>query len=159
GRPGHGPGGTRWTRLRGLAGQALSRASAHRREPGHVHRRSRAGHLAWPARGRPRRGASPMSAVLELRDVSKTYLASTPVIALAHVDLIVETGETVAITGPSGSGKSTLLTMLGTLERPTAGTIVVAGQDASRLSDASLCGLRAWRIGFVFQQFHLLQHL
>jgi putative ABC transport system ATP-binding protein len=100
-----------------------------------------------------------MSTVLELRGVSKTYPAPTPVTALAQVDLTVEAGETLAITGPSGSGKSTLLTLLGTLERPSAGKIVIAGEDASHMSDAILCGLRAWRIGFVFQQFHLLDHL
>jgi putative ABC transport system ATP-binding protein len=100
-----------------------------------------------------------MSPVLELRDVTKTYPAPTPVTAVAHLDLTVEAGETVAITGPSGSGKSTLLTLLGTLERPSTGTIVISGDDVSRLSEASLCGLRTWRIGFVFQQFHLLEHL
>jgi putative ABC transport system ATP-binding protein len=97
--------------------------------------------------------------MLRLRDVGKVYPAPTPVAALSHVDLLVEPGETVAITGPSGSGKSTLLTLLGTLERPSSGSVVVAGADTSQLSDASLSGLRAWHLGFVFQQFHLLEHL
>jgi putative ABC transport system ATP-binding protein len=100
-----------------------------------------------------------VTVALELTGVSKTYRVPTPVTALAAVDLVVGTGETVAITGPSGSGKSTLLTLLGTLDRPTTGTIVVAGRDTSRMSDADLSGLRAWRIGFVFQQFHLLDNL
>jgi putative ABC transport system ATP-binding protein len=97
--------------------------------------------------------------VLELHGVGKTYPPPTAVAALADVDLLVAPGETVAITGPSGSGKSTLLTLLGTLERPTSGTVRIAGTDTSHLSDRRLSGLRAWRIGFVFQQFHLLEHL
>jgi putative ABC transport system ATP-binding protein len=97
--------------------------------------------------------------VLELRGAGKTYPPPTPVTALSDVSLTVSPGETVAITGPSGSGKSTLLTLLGTLERPSTGTVLVAGTDTSRLTDRSLSGLRAWRIGFVFQQFHLLDHL
>jgi putative ABC transport system ATP-binding protein len=96
---------------------------------------------------------------LELRGVGKTYLPPVSVTALAGVDLIVEVGETVAITGPSGSGKSTLLNVLGTLERPTSGSVLVAGTDTSKLSDRELSGLRAWQIGFVFQEFHLLEHL
>jgi putative ABC transport system ATP-binding protein len=100
-----------------------------------------------------------MTAAFELRGVGKTYPPPTAVTALADVDLTVETGETVAIMGPSGSGKSTLLSLLGTLERPTSGTVFIAGTDTSRLPDRRLSGLRAWRIGFVFQQFYLLEHL
>jgi putative ABC transport system ATP-binding protein len=100
-----------------------------------------------------------VTAVLELRAVGKTYTSPTVVSAVADVSLTVRAGETVAVTGPSGSGKSTLLTLLGTLERPTAGTVRVAGTDTSRLPDRALSALRAWRIGFVFQQFHLLEHL
>ena len=69
------------------------------------------------------------------------------------------TGELVAIVGPSGSGKSTLLHVMGTLERPTRGVVRIAGQDTSAMSDTQLSGLRARRLGFVFQQFFLLDGL
>ncbi|WUI03621.1 ABC transporter ATP-binding protein [Spirillospora sp. NBC_00431] len=94
-----------------------------------------------------------MSAVVELRDVSKTYPGG--VTALDGVSLTVGAGELVAIVGPSGSGKSTMLHLLGTLDRPSAGTVLVEGTDVSRLPDRRLSALRANRIGFVFQQFHL----
>ena len=100
-----------------------------------------------------------MTAVLELRSVGKTYPPPTAVTALANVDLTVGLGETVSITGPSGSGKSTLLNVLGTLERPSTGTVRIGGTDTSTIPDRQLSGLRAWRIGFVFQEFHLLEHL
>ena len=100
-----------------------------------------------------------MTAVLELRSVGKTYPPPTAITALANVDLTVGLGETVSITGPSGSGKSTLLNVLGTLERPSTGTVRIGGTDTSTISDRQLSGLRAWRIGFVFQEFHLLEHL
>jgi putative ABC transport system ATP-binding protein len=100
-----------------------------------------------------------MTAVLELRSVGKTYPPPTTVTALANVDLTVGLGETVSITGPSGSGKSTLLNVLGTLERPSTGTVRIGGTDTSTIPDRQLSGLRAWRIGFVFQEFHLLEHL
>ena len=100
-----------------------------------------------------------MTAVLELRSVGKTYPPPTAVTALAKVDLTVGLGETVSITGPSGSGKSTLLNVLGTLERPSTGTVRIGGTDTSTIPDRQLSGLRAWRIGFVFQEFHLLEHL
>ena len=92
--------------------------------------------------------------VLELEDVTKRYAGD--VNALAGVDLRITQGELVAIVGPSGSGKSTLLHVMGTLDRPTTGTVKVAGQDISALSDRRLAGLRATEIGFVFQQFFLL---
>ena len=95
-------------------------------------------------------------AVLRLRDVHKVYAGSTPVRALRGVDLEVAGGELLAVVGPSGSGKSTLLHIAGTLDRPTAGDVTVAGHQVSELSDRQLSALRARRVGFVFQSFHLL---
>jgi putative ABC transport system ATP-binding protein len=97
--------------------------------------------------------------VLELIDVVKEYPADPPVVALAGVDLRIDQGELVAIVGPSGSGKSTLLHLMGTLERPTRGVVRIAGEDTSTMSDKQLSGLRARRLGFVFQQFFLLDGL
>ncbi|CNG77299.1 ABC transporter ATPase [Mycobacterium tuberculosis] len=94
-----------------------------------------------------------MSAVVELREVTKTYPGG--VTALDRVSLAVEERELVAIVGPSGSGKSTMLHLLGTLDRPSTGTVLVEGADVSGLTDRRLSALRARRIGFVFQQFHL----
>jgi putative ABC transport system ATP-binding protein len=91
-------------------------------------------------------------AIVELAGVTKEYGS---VAALRGVDLVIGTGELVAIVGPSGSGKSTLLHMIGTLDRPTAGRVRVAGHDVAGLSDRELSALRARHIGFVFQQFHL----
>src|SRR5437016_118462 len=93
--------------------------------------------------------------VLELRDVVKRYPGGVE--ALRGVDLRVQEGELCAIVGPSGSGKSTLLQIMGTLERASSGLVVVAGVDVAGASDAQLAALRAQRIGFVFQQFHLLE--
>ena len=97
-----------------------------------------------------------MSAVIELSGVGKEYPGSPPVIALRDVDLSIADGELVALVGPSGSGKSTLLHLIGTLDRPTAGTVRVAGHDVATMSDRQLSVLRADAIGFVFQQFFLL---
>ncbi|AKH85110.1 ABC transporter ATP-binding protein [Streptomyces sp. CNQ-509] len=91
--------------------------------------------------------------MIELTNVTKTYPGG--VTALAGVSLRVAAGELVAATGPSGSGKSTMLHVLGTLESPTSGEVRIAGYDVGALSDAGLSALRAHRIGFVFQQFHL----
>jgi putative ABC transport system ATP-binding protein len=96
--------------------------------------------------------------VLELRQVTKEYPGEPPVTALAGVSFAVEEGELVAIVGPSGSGKSTLLHMMGTLDRPTTGTVRITGVDVALLSDRELAALRARRIGFVFQQFFLAEH-
>ena len=97
--------------------------------------------------------------VLELIDVVKEYPGDPPVVALAGVTLRIDQGELVAIVGPSGSGKSTLLHVMGTLERPTRGVVRIAGEDTSTMSDKQLSGLRARRLGFVFQQFFLLDGL
>ena len=105
---------------------------------------------------RPAAAAEP---VLELAGVVKQYPGDPPVTALAGVDLRIGQGELAAIVGPSGSGKSTLLHLMGTLERPTRGVVRVAGQDTSAMSDKQLSGLRARRLGFVFQQFFLLDGL
>jgi putative ABC transport system ATP-binding protein len=96
--------------------------------------------------------------VLELDQVTKRYPGSPPVEALAGVSVAVNAGELTAIVGPSGSGKSTLLHLMGTLDQPTAGTVRVTGLDAARMTDRELAGLRASRIGFVFQQFFLSEH-
>jgi putative ABC transport system ATP-binding protein len=97
-----------------------------------------------------------MSAVAELHGVAKRYPGNPPVEALREVDLHIERGELIGIVGPSGSGKSTLLHILGTLDRPTDGTVRIAGHDVASMSDRDLSALRAWRIGFVFQSFFLL---
>ena len=97
-----------------------------------------------------------MSAAIELTGVAKEYPGSPPVAALRDVDLSIDEGELVALVGPSGSGKSTLLHLIGTLDRPTAGTVRVAGHDVATMSDRRLSMLRADAIGFVFQQFFLL---
>ena len=91
--------------------------------------------------------------VLELDRVTKRYHGVT---ALDGVSLRIEAGELLAIVGPSGSGKSTLLQVMGTLDRPTGGRVLVEGDDAAAMSDRELAALRARRIGFVFQQFFLL---
>jgi putative ABC transport system ATP-binding protein len=97
-----------------------------------------------------------VSAVAELHGVAKRYPGSPPVEALREVDLHIDRGELIGIVGPSGSGKSTLLHILGTLDRPTDGTVRIAGHDVASMSDRDLSALRAWRIGFVFQSFFLL---
>jgi putative ABC transport system ATP-binding protein len=91
--------------------------------------------------------------MIELGDVVKEYPGG--VRALAGVTLTIGAGELVAVVGPSGSGKSTMLHVLGTLDRPTSGRVVVDGHDVAQLSDRQTSALRARRIGFVFQQFHL----
>ena len=95
-----------------------------------------------------------MSRILSLRDVRRTY-GQPPAGACAGGSLDVDYGEFVAIVGPSGSGKSTLLNLIGTLDRPSSGTVEIDGVDVGSLGDTRLSALRANRIGFVFQQFHL----
>ncbi|WP_163504976.1 ABC transporter ATP-binding protein [Fodinicola acaciae] len=98
-----------------------------------------------------------MTGLVELSAVGKVFRSGagfqTP--AVRGVSLAIEAGELVAIVGPSGSGKSTLLHLIGTLERPTAGEVRIDGEDVSRLPDHRLAGIRAHRIGFVFQHFFL----
>lgn len=98
-------------------------------------------------------------AVMELSAVSRTYPGAVPVHALRSVDLRIEAGEMVSITGPSGSGKSTLLGLIGLLDQPTSGTIAVGGEDVTGASDRRRTALRGQTLGFVFQQFHLIPHL
>ena len=100
-----------------------------------------------------------MNTLLEVRNVFKTYPGSPPVEALAAVSLTVRSADRTAVVGPSGSGKTTLLHVAGTLERPTGGSVRIGGEEVSGLSDAELSRIRARRLGFVFQQFHLLDHL
>jgi predicted ABC-type transport system involved in lysophospholipase L1 biosynthesis ATPase subunit len=96
--------------------------------------------------------------VIELRGLARTYPGPPPVPALRPADLVIETGDYVAVTGPSGSGKSTLLHLLGLLDVPTEGSYLLDGLDTSTLSDRDRSALRGRRIGFVFQAFHLLPY-
>jgi len=99
------------------------------------------------------------ASALELVGVSKEHLGSPPVAALRSVTVTIGMGEFTAIVGPSGSGKSTMLAIAGTLERPTAGSVRVAGLVVDGLPEKALSGVRAGRIGFVFQQFFLVPTL
>jgi putative ABC transport system ATP-binding protein len=100
-----------------------------------------------------RPGAGADEPVVELARVRKEYPGG--VVALAGVDLTVRRGEMVAIVGPSGSGKSTLLHLVGSLDRPSEGSVRIAGHEVAGLSDRALSALRAQYLGFVFQSFHL----
>ncbi|MFE4368464.1 ABC transporter ATP-binding protein [Streptomyces sp. NPDC056835] len=95
-----------------------------------------------------------MTRVVDLKGVTKRYAGG--VMALRGVDLGIEKGELVGVVGPSGSGKSTLLHIIGTLDRPTSGSVSIAGFDVPDLSDRELSALRARHVGFVFQAFHLV---
>jgi putative ABC transport system ATP-binding protein len=98
--------------------------------------------------------------VIELSGIARTFeVGGRPVHALAAVDLVIETGEYVAIMGPSGSGKSTLLNLLGCLDRPTAGSYRLDRDETASLSEQELSIVRQRRIGFVFQSFHLVSRL
>ncbi|MFH8580365.1 ABC transporter ATP-binding protein [Streptomyces zaomyceticus] len=104
----------------------------------------------------PPPGADPRTGtdtVVEFRAVSKTYPGG--VTAVRDVSLRVRRGELVAIVGPSGSGKSSMLNLMGSLDRPSEGRVLVDGHDVAALTDREVSALRATRIGFVFQQFHL----
>jgi putative ABC transport system ATP-binding protein len=97
-----------------------------------------------------------VSPVLEMAGVTRVYPGTPPIEALRGIDMSIDSGELVSVVGPSGSGKSTLLHIMGTLDRPTSGEVRVGGFDVGKMSDRQLSALRAQRIGFVFQQFHLL---
>jgi len=99
------------------------------------------------------------ASALELTDVTKEHPGTPPVVALRSVSMAIGEGEYVAVVGPSGSGKSTLLSIAGTLERPTTGSVRVAGAAVERLGDGALSGIRGSKIGFVFQQFFLIPSL
>jgi putative ABC transport system ATP-binding protein len=105
--------------------------------------------------GPPEGGRRP---VLEVEAVTKIYPSEPPVTALRGVTFTLAEGELAAIVGPSGSGKTTLLHLMGTLDLPTNGAVRLTGLDVAALSDRELAGLRAARIGFVFQQFFLAEH-
>jgi putative ABC transport system ATP-binding protein len=98
--------------------------------------------------------------VVDLSGVRKTYRSgSIEFEALCGIDMAIDEGEYVAVIGPSGSGKSTLMNLLGCLDTPTEGVYLLGGEDVSRMSEAQLAEVRNRRIGFVFQQFHLLSSL
>ena len=100
-----------------------------------------------------------MATIVEAVNLKKTYmLGKVPVEALRGVNLKVETGDFISILGPSGSGKSTMLNMIGALDKPTSGTMLIDGVDISKLTDNQLADLRK-RIGFVFQFFNLIPRL
>src|SRR5262249_36671395 len=142
-RPGH---------PRPLLGRRLRRAHAR---PGQSRRRGRHSRMSTTVAAAP--GGETLDAerpALEMRAVRKTYPGDVE--ALRGIDLTIEHGELVAIVGPSGSGKSTLLHIAGTLERPSAGEVWIDGRNAAELPDPELAALRARSIGFVFQQFFLL---
>lgn len=97
--------------------------------------------------------------VVELVDVIKEYPGNPPLRVLHGMSLAIESGELVAVVGASGSGKSTMLSIMGTLDDPTSGTVLIDGTDAAALAERERAVLRARRIGFVFQQFFLLPAL
>jgi len=97
---------------------------------------------------------------LELEHVWRTYqVGDEPVVALRDASVCIRSGELVAVVGPSGSGKSTFLQLIGLLDTPSAGTVRFDGRDVGALGDAERTRVRLESLGFVFQRFHLLQHL
>ena len=99
---------------------------------------------------------APAAPALELRNVSKLYPGSPPVAALDDVSVRIRREEMVAVVGPSGSGKSTMLHIMGTLDVPTRGSVLIEGTDTSTLDDDTVAAIRGQRVGFVFQRFFLL---
>ena len=105
----------------------------------------------------PSRPDLPASPAIQLQDVAKRYGTVSQVDALLNVSLTIEVGELVSIIGPSGSGKTTLLHVMGALLRPSSGTVRIAGTATSSLTDRALSSLRAYRLGFVFQDYVLIE--
>lgn len=104
--------------------------------------------------------ASARREAIEVKDVTKTYLTGKiSYRALNGVTLSVEKGEFVTVLGPSGSGKTTLMNLVGTLDRPTSGSIILDGTDVSSLNDNSLALIRNRKIGFIFQSYNLVPYL
>jgi putative ABC transport system ATP-binding protein len=112
--------------------------------------------MTTPTSASPAMSAASGYALIEVRGVSKAYPGTPPVTALHPSWLRIEPGDRLAIVGASGSGKSTLLSILGTLDAPTDGTVLVDGQDFAAMQESERSAIRAARISFVFQQFHLL---
>jgi putative ABC transport system ATP-binding protein len=113
---------------------------------------------------KPRSSTDPLpetpNAVIRLEHISKIYgMGNTEVVALSDVDLTIDSGEYCAIMGPSGSGKSTVMNIIGCLDRPTSGNYYLDGQNVAEQSDSDLAHVRNRKIGFVFQQYHLLPQL
>ena len=101
-----------------------------------------------------------MSHLIQLQNISKTYgIGDLQVYALKSVDLTINSGDYCAIMGPSGSGKSTMMNMIGCLDRPTQGDYWLDGEEIAHLDAKRLAGIRNRKIGFIFQQFHLLHQL
>lgn len=101
-----------------------------------------------------------MRAVLNIEDVSKSYMLGKLAVPVLHnIDLEINEGEFAAIMGPSGSGKSTLMNLIGCLDRPTSGRIIIGDMDTSILSDMELSRIRGKKIGFIFQTFNLIHRL
>ncbi|MCL5801005.1 MAG: ATP-binding cassette domain-containing protein, partial [Gammaproteobacteria bacterium] len=94
--------------------------------------------------------------LLEARDITRVLPGPVPVTLVQGINLVIEAGEFIAITGPSGSGKSSLLYLLGLLDVPTQGMVYLEGRDTSQLDQAELASLRLKKLGFVFQFHHLL---
>ena len=95
--------------------------------------------------------------ILEMKDICKNYIQGKMVIpVLKNICFDMEEGEYVAVMGPSGSGKTTLMNLVGCLDQPTSGTLILDGQDISKCSDNEMSDLRLTKIGFVFQNFQLL---
>jgi len=101
---------------------------------------------------------TPVPPVIDLRALTRSFPGDPPVVALQPTDLVLQEGDYLSIVGPSGSGKSTLLNLLGLLDRPTGGEYFLDGEPSHTVNEKRRTALRAGRIGFVFQAFHLLPH-